>query len=43
MTIVQGTSFMYVAYDAQGRSGAKPVTDERVRERSPWRSIETRC
>ena len=31
MTIVQGSSFMYVAYDAQGRSGAKPVTDERVR------------
>lgn len=31
MTIVQGSSYMYVAYDAQGRSGAKPVTDERVR------------
>ncbi|HEV8014726.1 MAG TPA: ABC transporter substrate-binding protein [Stellaceae bacterium] len=31
MSIVQGASFMYVAYDAQGRSGAKPVTDERVR------------
>ncbi len=31
MTVVQGASFMYVAYDAQGRSGAKPVTDERVR------------
>lgn len=31
MTIVPGTGFMYVAYDAQGRSGAKPVTDERVR------------
>jgi peptide/nickel transport system substrate-binding protein len=30
-TVVQGASFMYVAYDAQGRSGAKPVTDERVR------------
>jgi peptide/nickel transport system substrate-binding protein len=32
MSIVQGSSFMYVAYDAQGRSGAKPVTDERVRK-----------
>jgi peptide/nickel transport system substrate-binding protein len=31
MTIVQGSSYMYVAYDAQGRSGAKPVMDERVR------------
>lgn len=31
MTIVQGGSFMYVAYDSQGRSGAKPVMDERVR------------
>ena len=31
MSIVQGSSYMYVAYDAQGRSGAKPVTDERVR------------
>lgn len=31
MTVVQGSSFMYVAYDARGRSGAKPVTDERVR------------
>jgi peptide/nickel transport system substrate-binding protein len=31
MTIVPGNSFIYVAYDAQGRSGAKPVTDERVR------------
>jgi len=31
MTIVQGASFMYVAYDALGRSGAKPLTDERVR------------
>jgi peptide/nickel transport system substrate-binding protein len=31
MTIVQGSSFMYAAFDAQGRSGAKPVTDERVR------------
>jgi peptide/nickel transport system substrate-binding protein len=31
MTLVQGASFMYVAYDAHGRSGAKPVTDERVR------------
>jgi peptide/nickel transport system substrate-binding protein len=30
-TIVQGSSFMYAAFDAQGRSGAKPVTDERVR------------
>jgi peptide/nickel transport system substrate-binding protein len=29
--IVQGGSYMYVAFDAQGRSGAKPVTDERVR------------
>ena len=32
MSIVQGSSFMYVAYDARGRSGAKPVTDERVRK-----------
>lgn len=31
MSIMQGGSFMYVAYDLQGRSGAKPVTDERVR------------
>ena len=31
MTVVQGASFMYVAYDLQGRSGAKPITDERVR------------
>ena len=31
MTIVPGSSFMYAAFDAQGRSGAKPVTDERVR------------
>jgi peptide/nickel transport system substrate-binding protein len=32
MSIVQqGGSFIYVAFDAQGRSGAKPVTDERVR------------
>ena len=31
MTIVPGTGFLYVAYDARGRSGAKPVTDERVR------------
>ena len=32
MSIVQGSSFMYVAYDSRGRSGAKPVTDERVRK-----------
>jgi peptide/nickel transport system substrate-binding protein len=32
MSIVQGSSFMYVAYDSRGRSGAKPVTDERVRQ-----------
>jgi peptide/nickel transport system substrate-binding protein len=32
MSIIQGSSFMYVAYDAQGRSGAKPVTDVRVRQ-----------
>ena len=32
MTVVQGASFMYVAFDAQGRSGAKPVTDARVRQ-----------
>jgi peptide/nickel transport system substrate-binding protein len=32
MSIVQGSSFMYVAYDAQGRSGAKQVTDARVRQ-----------
>jgi peptide/nickel transport system substrate-binding protein len=32
MSIVQGASFMYVAYDARGRSGAKPVTDIRVRQ-----------
>lgn len=31
MTVVQGGSFIYAAFDAQGRSGAKPVTDERVR------------
>ncbi len=31
MTIVQGGAFMYAAFDAAGRSGAKPVTDERVR------------
>ena len=31
MSIVQGASFLYVAYDAQGRSGAKPLADERVR------------
>ena len=31
-TIVQGSSFMYVAYDSRGRSGAKPVTDIRVRQ-----------
>ena len=31
LSVVQGRSFMYVAYDAKGRSGAKPVTDERVR------------
>jgi peptide/nickel transport system substrate-binding protein len=31
VSIVQGRSFLYVAYDAKGRSGAKPVTDERVR------------
>ena len=30
-SVVQGRSFMYVAYDAKGRSGAKPVQDERVR------------
>ena len=32
LSIVQGASFMYVAYDARGRSGAKPVTDIRVRQ-----------
>lgn len=32
MSIVQGSSFIYVAYDTRGRSGAKPVTDERVRK-----------
>jgi peptide/nickel transport system substrate-binding protein len=31
VSVVQGRTFMYVAYDAKGRSGAKPVTDERVR------------
>jgi len=31
MSIVPGSSYMYVAFDAAGRSGAKPVTDERVR------------
>jgi peptide/nickel transport system substrate-binding protein len=31
LSVVQGRSFMYVAYDAKGRSGAKPVMDERVR------------
>lgn len=31
MSIVQGGAFMYVAFDAAGRSGLKPVTDERVR------------
>jgi peptide/nickel transport system substrate-binding protein len=31
MTIVPGRSFMYVAFDTQGRSGARAVTDERVR------------
>jgi peptide/nickel transport system substrate-binding protein len=31
LTVVQGGAFMYAAFDAQGRSGAKPVTDERVR------------
>lgn len=32
ISIVQGSSFIYVAYDTRGRSGAKPVTDERVRK-----------
>jgi peptide/nickel transport system substrate-binding protein len=31
VSVVQGRTFMYVAYDAKGRSGHKPVTDERVR------------
>ena len=31
LSVVQGGSFTYVAFDAAGRSGAKPVTDERVR------------
>jgi peptide/nickel transport system substrate-binding protein len=30
-SVVQGASFLYVAYDARGRSGAKMLTDERVR------------
>ena len=31
MTIVPGSSFMYAAFDARGRSGNKAVLDERVR------------
>lgn len=31
LSVVQGGSFMYAAFDAAGRSGAKPVTDARVR------------
>ncbi len=31
LTVVPGNSYMYVAFDAKGRSGAKPVQDERVR------------
>jgi len=31
VTVVPGRGFMYVAYDTKGRSGAKPVQDERVR------------
>ena len=31
LSVVQGGSFIYAAFDAAGRSGEKPVTDERVR------------
>jgi peptide/nickel transport system substrate-binding protein len=31
LRVVPGNSFTYVAFDAKGRSGAKPVQDERVR------------
>jgi peptide/nickel transport system substrate-binding protein len=31
-TAVQGTAFFYIAFDSSGRSGAKPLTDLRVRK-----------
>ena len=32
MTLVEGISWTYIAFDAKGRSGVKPLQDERVRK-----------